>query len=262
MYDGKAPALQGLRAFVINLVHDVERRAHMEKQLSTLGLDAEFVPAVDGRSLDAEALVAYDRTRCLRVYGVEMMPNEIGCYVSHYRLYERMVREGIAVALIMEDDLEIDPRFPRALAALLEEERPPWHIVRFETQRGRVAAPKSRKDRGTLVRPLGETELFQLKIHVLGLGAYLIRLDGARRMVAFGRRIFMPIDQAMDRFWENGIEPYFVRPQLVRQRPTLASRIGTRDYSRRTDVPAWAKVARRCQRIMDSINKRLYWWRY
>ena len=254
--------IRELPCFVISLPRDEERRAHMQAQLSTLAIGAEFIPAVDGRTLSSTDLAAYDRQRALRVYGVEMMPTEIGCFLSHYRLYERMLREGIEVALIMEDDLEIRPEFPAILAGLLADPAPPWLVVRFESQRGRVREPKTRKDRGTTVRELPAGELVKLKIHVLGLGAYLIRHEGARRMLAYGQQIFMPIDQAMDRFWESGIEPYVVRPMQVRQRPDLVSRIGTRAYERRQGVPLWDKFRRRLQRMTDSFNKRWYWLRH
>jgi glycosyl transferase family 25 len=78
-------------------------------------------------------------------------------------------------------------------------------------------------------------------------------------MLAHGRKIFMPIDQTMDRFWENGIEPYIVRPLQVRQRPELTSRIGTRAYERRRKVSWSVKLQRRLQRMRDSLNKRAYW---
>lgn len=251
-----------LPCFVISLARDEERRAHMHKQLAALSMNAEFVPAVDGRRLGQDELAAYDRDRALRIYGVDMMPTEIGCFLSHYRLYERIVRERIPVALIMEDDLEIRPEFPQILADLLADPAPSWLVVRFESQRGRVREPRTRKDRGTTVRQLAAGELVRLNIHVLGLGAYLITEEGARRMLRYGQRIFMPIDQAMDRFWESGIEPYVVRPMQVRQRPDLVSRIGTRAYERRAGVSLWVKLARRLQRMRDSFNKRWYWLRH
>jgi glycosyl transferase family 25 len=250
---------QTLPCFVISLEQDTERRDHMHRQLDALGLHAEFVPAVNGGSLAAADWSQYDRERCLQIYGVEMMPNEIGCFLSHYRLYERVVRENLPVALIMEDDLEIRPEFPLVLEDLLKAENPRWAVVRFESQRGRLINPKTRSDRGVTVQTLREGELVKLKIHVLGLGAYLISLDGARRMLAHGRKIFMPIDQTMDRFWENGIEPYIVRPLQVRQRPELTSRIGTRAYERRRKVSWSVKLQRRLQRMRDSLNKRAYW---
>ena len=47
-------------------------------------------------------------------------------------------------------------------------------------------------------------------------------------MLTYGRRISRPIDQTLDRYWENGIVPYVVRPFPVRQHPAFKSEIGVR----------------------------------
>ena len=49
--------LRSLPCFVISLPRDEERRAHMQAQLSTLALSAEFIPAVDGRTLGGVTFV-------------------------------------------------------------------------------------------------------------------------------------------------------------------------------------------------------------
>lgn len=243
--------------FVINLDRDSLRRGHMEKQLEKIGLKAEFVPAVDGRALSESDRSVYDRDKALRVYGVEMMDTEIGCYLSHYRLYERMVRENIPVALIMEDDIEIDPSLPRIVDDLVTDPAPEWLVVRLESLCGRVREPKNAKFKGKSVKKLRDGELHRLGRHVLGFGAYLIRKEGAERMLSYGRRIFMPVDQTMDRYWDNGIVPYIVRPLPVYQRQDFESRIGARPPGRHVGQPLSLHLQRRWQRISDGLRKRL-----
>jgi len=41
--------------------------------------------------------------------GRELAPAEIGCALTHLRLYERMMAQGIDLALILEDDAVIHP---------------------------------------------------------------------------------------------------------------------------------------------------------
>ena len=246
------------KSFVINLEGDTERRGHMEKQLDKIELKAEFVPAINGRALSEADRRAYDRKKTLRVYGVEMMDTEIGCYLSHYRLYERIVRENISVALIMEDDIEISPDLPRVVDDLVSDTTPEWLVVRLESLRGRVREPKNEKFKGMSVRTLQDGELYKLGTHVLGFGAYLIRKEGAQRMLEYARNIFMPIDQTMDRYWENGIVPYIVRPLPVYQRQDFESRIGSRPPGRHASQPFFLKLQRRSQRISDGIQKRIF----
>ncbi|MSQ69148.1 MAG: glycosyltransferase family 25 protein [Gammaproteobacteria bacterium] len=247
-----------LPIFVINLTHDEARRAHMQVLLQRLGLRAELVPGVDGRRLSAADRAAYDPARALRVYGVAMMDTEIACYLSHYRLWERMVREQLEVALILEDDLEISANFPQLIAELLADPSPPWLVVRLESQRNRVLDPKTLKDRGRPIKTLMAGTLVELNIHVLGSGAYLMRQTGARRLLDYGRRIFMPLDHTMDRFWENGIVPYVVRPLPVRQRAALGTSIGARPAGRHKGYPLAVRIARRWQRWVDGVRKRIF----
>jgi glycosyl transferase family 25 len=77
-------------------------------------------------------------------------------------------------------------------------------------------------------------------------------------MLAYGRRIFMPIDQTMDRYWENGILPYVVRPFQVHQAEDFGSSTGARALDRRRAQPLPVRVRRRLQRLSDSVRKRAF----
>ena len=245
--------------FVINMARDTERRAHMVAALAAIGLDAEFVTAVDGSTLTGTERAAYSRNKALRIYGVEMKNSEIGCYLSHHRLYERMIREDIPVALILEDDVTHTPALPRVVADLLAAPDPGWHVVRLDTKRSQVVAPRKPKHRGARLAELpGGGTLYRLQTQVLGVGATLVRRSGAERMVAYGQPIFMPIDQTMDRYWENGIIPHVVRPFPVNQGDDFGSHSGDRSNARRRAQPMLVRARRRLQRIEDAVRKRLF----
>ncbi len=259
MTEGQDP-MPALPTFVINLERDTERRRHMTELLQRLGLPAEFVPAVDGRRLTpSERDAAYDRARALRIYGVEMMDTEIACCLSHHHVYRRMIRDGIETALVLEDDVRVEAAFPQVLQDVLGSGFDDWLVVRLDTKRSQLLEPPSAKFHGTAVAALsGGRTLFRLRTHVLGTGAYLIRREGAERMLAYAGRVFMPIDQTMDRFWENGILPYVVRPFPVLQSEDFGSSTGVRPPDRRGAQPAGVRVLRRVQRGVDSVRKRVF----
>ncbi len=251
--------MQSLPVFVINLSRDVERRHHMTKTLAAFDMKAEFITAVDGRALSASDRSAYDRVRALAIYGVEMMDTEIACYLSHHRLYQRMVREGLEVALIMEDDVRVAPTLPAIVDSLLTCGFADWLVVRLDSKRAEVREPRSAKFRGTrLVDLAGGAGLYRLRTHVLGTGAYMIRRQGAERMLAYGERIFMPIDQTLDRYWENGIWPYVVRPFPVLQQEEFGSSTGVRPADRRGAPPFRVRANRRLHRSLDGLRKRIF----
>jgi glycosyl transferase family 25 len=246
------------RVFVINLERAAKRRAHMTRLLKQLDLDAEFIPAVDGAALAAADRAAYDPGKARVVYGAEMTDAEIACYLSHYRLYERMVRQDIGCALILEDDVEASPDLKEIVGRLLELPENSWSVIRLESLRASVVTPTDGPSIGQKIADVRGGGLYRLETHVLGGGGYLIRRAGAERMLAYGRRIFMPIDHTLDRFWENGILPFVVRPFPIRQRDDFPTLIGPRgrEVSRRRTALSVSR--RRLARASDGISKRLF----
>ena len=86
--------------FIINLKHSCERRAKMESQLLKLNIAHEFVEAVDGREM-TEA----ERKNVTREVNYAFLPGEVGCALSHQKIYKKIINENIEAALILEDDV-------------------------------------------------------------------------------------------------------------------------------------------------------------
>lgn len=192
------PARVSVPVFVINLERDGERRDFMQRQLANLGIVAEFIAAVDGKSLLPSELCNYDHHKALRVYGVGMIAGEFGCYLSHYRLYERIVRENISHALILEDDVDLSPHLMEIIKELVVDTDHEWCLVRLTTLRQQVENPVKDKYRGRLVQQLHHGGLYKFGEHSFGSGGYLISLQGAKLLLDYGRFIFMPIDCILD----------------------------------------------------------------
>ena len=93
--------LQSLPVYVISLKDAVERRSFMKAHLDTLGIEHEFIDAVRGDSLSEEYLQEVNPTR-------NMSPGQVGCYLSHISIYQRLIAENTPVALILEDDTVLD----------------------------------------------------------------------------------------------------------------------------------------------------------
>jgi glycosyl transferase, family 25 len=108
-----------MRVFVINLKRSADRRQRMEAALCGLGVPFEFFDAAEGRALRLEELGAeYDEAAVMRNIDRTLSINEIGCTISHRRIYRKMVEEGIERACVLEDDILIDGAFPGVLAYL------------------------------------------------------------------------------------------------------------------------------------------------
>ena len=244
--------------FVINLARSTDRRARMQSRLASMGLPARFVDAVDGNRLTAEQSRHYDARRARRVYGSEMTPGEIGCCLSHLLVLKHIVDSRLPHALVLEDDLVFEAAFPRVIADLVALPEGSWQVVRLNVLKGPILAPRTSRDIGIEVARLQDGTLFRVNRNPLGAGAYLVTMAGASAILRHADPVFMPFDHMLDRFWENGILPYVVRPSTVQQDGALESDIGCRGTAVARSFNPVQYVAKRVQRVLDSVRKRLF----
>ena len=97
---------------VISLDDATERRQRIEKTLGELGLEFEFVSAVDGRTgIPPHLQHRVDPVSARIALGRPMIDTEFACALSHILCYERIIDSGLPGAIILEDDAEIDTAF-------------------------------------------------------------------------------------------------------------------------------------------------------
>lgn len=115
------------RIFMINLLRRPERRKKMEQSFKEIGLQVEHIAAIDGNELTSEYLDEI---------GVKFLPGysdpfqhrpmtkgEIGCFLSHFMIWEKQVLEKLNEVLVLEDDIRFEPYFKQRALNLLEEAR-------------------------------------------------------------------------------------------------------------------------------------------
>ena len=98
-----------MKAYVINLPRATARREAMKERLAVTPLaDAEFVDGVDGRAMTQQQReAAFDYNRFGHIFDAPPLPGEVGCALSHYKLWEKIAADN-EPAIIMEDDILID----------------------------------------------------------------------------------------------------------------------------------------------------------
>ena len=101
-----------IKTYIINLPEDTDRRISIVKELSKITcLDPEFVDGVDGRALGKEKLgKLFDFKKSKNYHSNDLALGEVGCTLSHYECYKRLLASDQEFALIVEDDagLEMD----------------------------------------------------------------------------------------------------------------------------------------------------------
>jgi glycosyl transferase family 25 len=174
-----------------------------------------------------------------------------------------MIEHRIEAALILEDDISAMGDLKPAVEEVMKLPKSAWQVVRLQSTKRCVSHPEPNdKSMGEALARIGPREIFRLKTSVLGGCAYLIRLGAASAMLARSELIDMPIDQTLDRYWENGIIPYVLRPMPVWHDDLFESEIGVRGRAKeRGEARPSAAILmrRRVQRLIDSFNKRIFW---
>ena len=197
--------------FVISLARAVERREKMRARLGKLGADYEIVDAVDGATLTADDygdnILRRDKFR--RRYGREILDGEIGCYLSHYQLWQRMVTEKIPSALVLEDDADWDEDL-LAIADDIDNLDWAWGVVLLSAHRP--------KKRGRVLQLVGDNRRLVLYDRRMGTTAgYIISQWGAQTLLKHCREITAPIDMLYGEWWRSKTPYYIVVPPVVRQ---------------------------------------------
>lgn len=107
-----------MRTFVVNLEQSLDRKQFMKQQLDSLRIAHEFFPAVDGRKLTESQLEEMCNMEVVRAWSELLTPGMIGCSLSHYHVYKKMVADNIELAFILEDDTFLSDRVPKVLAEI------------------------------------------------------------------------------------------------------------------------------------------------
>lgn len=226
---------------VISLPRATERRAHMERQLTALGLPFRFFDAVDGRAVGAAGLARLGLSvgEPLRSRA-PLNPGEVGCYASHLSLLDGFLAGGGEALLVLEDDAILDPDLPDVIRAILALPHP-WDVVKL----GGVATVPMEP-----VRPLAEGRtLARPWKPAYGSHAYLVSRAGAALLADRRHRVLrVPYDALLDWYWHSGADLYAVTPWVVTTAESLASSIqdaGTR----------WLHEPGRLDRLRISLDK-------
>lgn len=241
--------------FVINMKHHADRREAAAAQLARVGLTPTFVEAVNGREMPPEQAALQDVDGRLRRAPKPLMPGEMGCYLSHWHIFEKMVAENIPQALVLEDDLIIADALPAVLEALTKDGLPPYDLIKLA-----ISETGLSRSFDAVVDLTADSQLVRHHNVCNSTVAYVITLAGAQRFLEYGMPIRYPIDVAMNRSWRHGMNILGVRPWPVFHDHEFESVIGQDRFRKEEDLPdkgsLWRQLERRLRKGYDSIAKR------
>ena len=104
--------------FVINLDKDTERMKFMHSQLLGCRIVYRRQTAILGKAYTAST-AEYDSARAVKATGHALIPGEIGCALSHLGVYKTIVAEGLPYSLVFEDDVAIPNNFKEIVESMV-----------------------------------------------------------------------------------------------------------------------------------------------
>ncbi|MCO6524379.1 MAG: glycosyltransferase family 25 protein, partial [Candidatus Schmidhempelia sp.] len=212
-----------MKNFVINLPQSVDRKNNVLAQFSQLAIEPNFIEAVNGALLTKNEL---DNKVINRNY---LSPGEIGCALSHLKIYQIMIKEHIPYALIFEDDIQFSPAFTPNILMQLESfiqqipEHQPHVILLYDT------GFKSKQ-----IAKFEDTITINKTVNGFTTHAYLINLQAAKNILTIQSPLKFEIDAWKHYIYLDKLQLNCVIPSLVHQDMKMASIIEQqkgRDFS-------------------------------
>lgn len=206
-----------LQTWVINLDRAPERLQRISEQLQRVGLPFERIAAVDARALTAEQRAALDVAAYRRLHGMEPLPGELGCYLSHVQAMQCLLESDAEFSLVLEDDVLVTDRLPGALRGLIA------HAARWDMCK--LSAVHSGTPQPVCEVAPGQ-HLAVMLSRCTGSSAYLMNRRAAQ---AYARGLLpmqLPYDHVFDQGWRFGLKVRLLTPTPCVHDEDTASTIG------------------------------------
>jgi glycosyl transferase family 25 len=234
-----------MRVHVINLEKSVDRRHYLSAQLDRLGIDYAIFKAIEPPQA-REWFERYDEPRYLRNTGRKASPGEIACFASHAALWQKAV-ETSEPLVVLEDDVEILPTFPSALAEAAR------LIETYGFLRLADNGP-SRRVRMTPMETAGEFSVVWYWRYAFGSMGYAISPQTAGAFLAQSTVVAGPPDLFIKRYWEHGQPLYGLLPAPIgfNDKFGTAPVIGTRAKAK---PRASVRIARLMTKLTGAIAR-------
>ncbi|XP_060946463.1 procollagen galactosyltransferase 1 [Limanda limanda] len=180
--------------FMINLPRRTDRRDRMMRTLHQQEIACKVIAAVDGKAMNISEINAM---------GIHMLPGysdpyhgrpltkgELGCFLSHHKIWKEIVERRLPISLVIEDDLRFEIFFKRRLMNLMsevKEEGLDWDLIYIGRKRMQVDHPEK------AVPNIHNIVEADYSYWTLG---YMISLQGAEKLLkAEPLKRILPVDE-------------------------------------------------------------------
>ena len=206
-----------LPIFVINLDGSTERLSKVEQELQKIGVSFERVSAVDGRIMtESERLQHYSPELNASNYYKALTPGEIGCYLSHRKVWQLIVERALPAAIILEDDFLAQGDLTGVQAFV--DTKQAFDYVKLSDH-------PNRPRKTTALKLIGKSELVAFDKPPARTCAQLVSTRGAEQLLKHSEKFGRPVDIDLQYWWEKEITVLGIKPFPFAPAPDVQSDI-------------------------------------
>lgn len=180
----------------------------VRNHLQALGIEFTRVEAVDGNAMSLkERNIHVRRFRARLVRLNKLRPGEIGCALSHLKIYRMMVENQITKALILEDDVELTVDAVEHINA----------VEKWMNADKPQAVLFTRKTHAVFSDRRGENKIVRVS-RAVDTDAYMITLSAARNILSVNYPIISQADSWTRWNRLHVLDVFRLSPGISRQR--------------------------------------------
>jgi len=226
------------------MLRSPDRRQRAAEELAKTNIEWQFLDAVDGKLL-THPIPEYLPEKVKKLLGFELMPGEIGAFLSHKKAWQTCVDQN-KPTLIFEDDFILFSQFEKTIDYLLNDFQD-WNLVRLQ-----ALEDSSYK----VIHHGRDMVIAENEIDALGCTAYLVKPDAAQKLINGAHYIYEPIDHYIEHKGVHGLSFLAVRPYPsdISQSPTTVYRPD------RASIRGWRKAKRSINRWLDRAFSKHPWF--
>lgn len=200
--------------YAINLKKDIEKRAHIERNILKTGFNYYIYDAVYGAELTEEYLAdIYNEKNAIAYRGRPLSKGEIGCFLSHAGVWQSFLSSEKEIAVIVEDDVDFTDGFSDVVFEILKLDNESWDIILLGGH------SKNSRDTKVVTSLWGRVFFKDFSLRkpvekVMGCYGYVINKKSVLKIIEDTKYIFKPVDHHTGDY--KNFKLYCVFPPVVK----------------------------------------------
>lgn len=239
--------------FVINLEKSHERREFICEQFKPFPeIKYQFFQAINGKeNPDYPLFKRYNEQERFKRKGNTMNLSQLGCWASHYHLWEKCVELNQGI-IILEDDAILHSHFSQVYNFINSAENT-FNFFWLSPPAPRV---RGQKGKTILSIPNSNCKVERFYKGWANATGYFITPQAAKTLLNFTKEWVYDVDITMDRYWEHKIDFLAVTPACLE--PDLSKESNIPVNKGKGNRTLSIKIRREIYQFKDIIRQFIY----